>query len=426
MAVQTETFFNLKKVGIVFACASVALLLSMVWLVQVDYARPWRGFQDEFFDLQASLACLDALADKTPESRKTCEELSGRVRRGLVNIPLGDFVAPKGTIGRHEIRQVELPEVRRELNFVQGYQVDRCMTCHVAVADRDFTKEHLARRLERALLAANQERKSLGREELPLPRVAGRDDLKPGSIAPFWWSLSRKQQDAFFAALVDQINVYQAMQGKDGLHFAQPLRAHPDLDLFMSADSPHPMGRMGCTVCHEGNGEETDFILAAHTPRSPEQGQQWASKYGVRTSGLGSERGGPGVDGGWDRPMLASDYVEASCTKCHGLTSDLFLHDGRPTAERINEGRFLFESLGCANCHLIQELADARRVGPDLTHVGEKLTRGFMHNWSTCRKRFGRRPTCRTTSNRRTTTRCRRSPAVTRTPCCGPGPRRWQ
>src|SRR5690606_33779371 len=75
--------------------------------------------------------------------QKRYEDLSDTLKRGIFNLPLLDFAAPKGTIGRHEIKQVVLPDVRVELNFLQSYATDRCMTCHVAIADKTFTRENL-------------------------------------------------------------------------------------------------------------------------------------------------------------------------------------------------------------------------------------------------------------------------------------------
>ncbi len=43
--------------------------------------------------------------------------------------------------------------------------------------------------------------------------------------------------------------------------------AHPRLDFYVNVDSPHSMESVGCTSCHDGSGQETDFVLAAHTPR---------------------------------------------------------------------------------------------------------------------------------------------------------------
>ena len=59
-----------------------------------------------------------------------------------------------------------------------------------------------------------------------------------------------------------------------------PYRAHPRLDLFVGEDSPHPMSRFGCTVCHEGQGSATDFAWAGHTPNDVEQAARWRQQYG--------------------------------------------------------------------------------------------------------------------------------------------------
>ena len=521
MPVTPQRHYSVRRLGILFACAGLALLASLVWLIKVDHDRPWRRFQNEFTELQASLAYFDVLATRTQESTQALEaarsaveaaeaelagrqvgslqrldlqhledrsaeirgdlarvelrcrdlesrhraavvnyeryrslrgedsqqtrtareklsgleiafaeakhqlqqladerdaieartgrlragvdrarraletlekreadilrryeELASRTRRGLLNFPLVDFAAPKGTPGRNEIRQVVLPDVRRELNFVETDTTDRCMTCHVAIADSNFAKENLVRRLEKAAFAINEHLRNEGEPELVLPAVEGREDLPPGSVAQAWHTLSDDQRDAYLTALTERINGFQAGIGKPPLRFEQPMLAHPDLELFVSPDSPHPMSRMGCTVCHEGSGEETDFVLAAHTPADENQLEEWGGEYCVRTAGLATEHDFAEVREHWDRPMLRPEHIEASCTKCHPEVTDMAVHDLRPAATRINEGRLLFTSLGCANCHLVDQLADARRVGPDLTHVAEKLTRGFTHNWT--------------------------------------------
>ena len=44
--------------------------------------------------------------------------------------------------------------------------------------------------------------------------------------------------------------------------------AHPQLNLYVDVDSPHSFEAVGCTACHDGSGQETDFVVAAHTPRN--------------------------------------------------------------------------------------------------------------------------------------------------------------
>ena len=388
MPVLRKTFFQTRKLNVLFACSSVALLLSLVWLVKVDYARPWRSFQDQFVELQRALAHFDAITAETLGREGVhatgdipSQELPGKFPRSIINAPLSDFVAPKDTPGRHEVKQVILSDVRTDLHFVQGRQIDRCMTCHVAIADPAFTKQRLAKRLERAIVAINDALRRQGRQALSLPTVAERDDLGAGTIAMSWSSLKEAQQESFFNALVDQINVYQDMRGKGRLTIGQPLLAHPKIELFASAESAHPVSKMGCTVCHEGNGAETDFVLAAHTPTSSEQRKIWADRYCTRTAGLVPQQSWHTAEQSWDQPMLLPKYAEAGCAKCHSLVADTARYDYQPVAKRINEGRFLFTTLGCANCHRVAELAGSRRVGPDLRHVSQKLDRDFMQRW---------------------------------------------
>ena len=56
----------------------------------------------------------------------------------VINAPLGDFVAPKNTPGRHQVNQLVLPDVRQRLNYLETYTTDRCTTCHVAIDDPEF------------------------------------------------------------------------------------------------------------------------------------------------------------------------------------------------------------------------------------------------------------------------------------------------
>jgi len=256
--------------------------------------RQQEDLNREVTDARRKLHRLEAERDETLRKER---ELSSKLNRTLLNLPLFDFLAPKGTRGRTEIKEVVLPDVQLDLHFVRTYRTDRCMTCHVGIDDERFTEEHLA-----------------------------------------------------------TLNRDRATRGEPPLQVGQPLLAHPDLDLFVSADSPHPMSRMGCTVCHEGNGEETDFVLAGHTPNSPAQRREWAQKYYVRRASLVPEHSFRSAEKRVTQPIVPPKYAGAGCTKCHAKVADIAISDTSPAGRRINKGRFSFTSLGCANCHLDREL----------------------------------------------------------------------
>lgn len=74
--------------------------------------------------------------------------------------------------------------------------------------------------------------------------------------------------DAYRHALVAEYNQRSAAQGRARLNPSRLFLAHPRLDLYADPDSRHPIARMGCTSCHEGSGEETQFVHTAHTPQN--------------------------------------------------------------------------------------------------------------------------------------------------------------
>jgi len=151
------------------------------------------------------------------------------------------------------------------------------------------------------------------------------------------------------------------------------LRSHPRLDLFVASNSPHSVKKFGCTICHQGRGWGTSFLRAAHTPRNPAQAEQWKKDYGWSTL----DHHAPGIPL-WDNPMLPMQYVEASCAKCHKGV------DSVPEAKKLNQGRELFRERGCANCHMGTSDPDTAwlgRIGPDLRRIGEKTDVLWTQRW---------------------------------------------
>ncbi len=525
MPVPTDTLYNLDRLNRWFAVSSLGLFASILWIIWVDYDRPWRGFQDDYMVAQGTLAHLAYLETQTegyqsiiaaargdleearvvakqraderaeldrgfktekakldqvnieygnadavvqvtrseyevalseygsdaPETavvrdaldrqeselvalrmtkegiedaqksiRTQIEEIDGdatdaakrlgkleRVAldaaekerqytsiliKSVINAPLLDFTAPKGTPARHEIRQIVLPDVRQELNYLQTYTTDRCTTCHVAIADPSFSRGDLARRFERALPAVNEALLREGKAPLPLPAVPelpGEDspELEPGRVTEFWDYLSADQQADYFSELSGLINAYLSATGRKEINVPDALLAHPNLDLFVHVDSPHPAARMGCTVCHEGNPQETDFVNAAHTPVDHHQEEEWKEKYYI-TAAFIPAMTFETVEHYWDRPMHPPKYSEAGCAKCHSRISDISEFRGESQAKSLNLGRDLFTRVGCIDCHHVDEIGVQRKVGPDLRRIAAKLPRPFTESWIFHPKRF--------------------------------------
>lgn len=213
------------------------------------------------------------------------------------------------------------------------------------------------------------------------PRAGVERDGRP----LMWDEMSDQERDNYFKRLMAAVNLYMSSNDEGSrpeIKYGNVIAAHPRLDLFVSPTSPHPMRSMGCTVCHEGSGQETDFIFAAHNPGSMEERHEWEHKYGQSELGIPMNSFHV-VDEFWERPMLKDKYTSASCAKCHTEIFDLDRYKTAPLkeADNIVQGRELFTRVGCINCHNVEGLSDSRRVGTDLTHVGEKLTTGFMERW---------------------------------------------
>ncbi len=215
-------------------------------------------------------------------------------------------------------------------------------------------------------------------EEEYLAAVADLDADRERFIRDLWDRLTLTGQDdrraQIYQQVLDATNRYRESEGKAPLQLTQPLMAHPNLDLYVSPDSKHPIKSMGCTVCHGGNGDETSFVTAIHTASTPAEQAEWDARY--------KERIDPSMARHWwNRPMLQKKYLEASCLKCHDGAADVALHENRDLATQITEGRRLFTQTGCINCHKVADLDDSRKVGPDLTHVADKLSPEFMQAW---------------------------------------------
>ncbi len=306
-------------------------------------------------------------------------------------VPLGDFTAPVTTPARHQVRQLVLPDVRQRLNYLDSYTTDRCMTCHVAINDPEFSKDRLARQLERSLPGINEALQRMGEDprDPPAPPVAQStgEPLPIGRVTEHWEELTSDQQDVYFAELLDRVNSYLALGGRRTIELDQPLLAHPNLDLYLSVDSPHPMAKFGCTVCHEGNPQETDFVQAAHSPPTHEIEKEWEEDYYINIWGVPNVTFET-ISHYWDRPMHVPEHTEAGCAKCHTQITDIARFMGERQGNSINLGRHLFANLGCVNCHKVDQLAGARRVGPDLTYMASKLTPGFVQPWIYSPRKF--------------------------------------
>ena len=137
----------------------------------------------------------------------------------------------------------------------------------------------------------------------------------------------------------------------------QPFTSHPRLDLFVGSLSPHKLGEMGCTICHDGQGSATQFKWASHTPNTPVQAEEWHRDHGWFNNH------------NWLFPMTPKRFNESLCLKCHHDVVELAASDRfpDPPAPKLSAGYHTIEKFGCFGCHEINGWdGPNRRRGPDL------------------------------------------------------------
>lgn len=400
-----------NKLSVLFAITSMGLLLAFSVMVWVDYDREWKRYQDEFtrLDVQFTEKQIEDALGRVDANRR--RELEAKLAQG----------EQEADARRAEIRQAE-----REIEKLQGewYGVDqnyRFTKARIDVAKYEYEEalqkkageaeargRHLAdlekewedwrlklEDVNERLAAAQKKRADLEKTKLEAENVQKElfaehtrleerlRKIKPG-ITAFLRNLpvldmfnpSKKINQVMPASLEDDVifvgtpkvdrctTCHLGIDRKGFEDAPQPFRTHSNLELYLQG--PHPIDRIGCTVCHLGRGRATGFVNAAHTASTREQEQAWGKYSGTKEY----ERLHY-----WDLPMTARGHTESQCAKCHQGVVEV------PKAARLNTGIRLIERYGCQGCHKIKGWEGLRKVGPDLTKVTSKTDAEWIYRW---------------------------------------------
>ena len=322
---------------------------------------------------------LKELEDKKTRFEKEKPSFANTVR----NAPGSDFFAPTLKVRNHI-----LPDIKDQLNFATVTKVDRCDTCHVAIDNPDYEVRI------NADLPDGDESKYVFKNDFLRKFVAharGTVEVKDCVVCD---EAGRAGKE-----IKKPLTAHKAWSGDDVVKFTKAFMAHPRLDLFVSDASKHGISKMGCTICHEGDGRDTDFTRVVHTPNSEKQGKDWRARHGTP---YGEERYNWNYRELWDLPMFPTKYVQASCRRCHTDAVDL---DG---GEKYVQGMKLVERVGCFGCHrmdtyqilpkdvnniAVDPNRKNRRPGPPLTRIAAKVTEDWAAKWVLAPRDF--RPTTR-------------------------------
>lgn len=420
-AVDPETHYPIVRLHRQMFLWSALLLGSVLWMFWADYNREWKKYQREFFDkehakaLQAEQAVRKAVDPELARLEKALAEAEQALKAKQDEIDALQDTIDEKEVDRTRFNQQYLDadqQVKSAKYFWDEaeHEVQQGHGTREHADERRAkyegwvkTMEELKRKTEEAQAAKEEalaKQRAIQKPALDLREKIDDLQLQIAKVEKrlrdtdnkYWANRVRRipfvemlnpdikikqvQVDAlvddyYFAKVghVDRCHTcHLAIDRKGYENEKNPLKTHPRLDLYMAADSKHPLEKHGCTGCHSGSGRSCTFTTSNHTPpvfakNKREIAARWEKDYHWH------------VMHHWDDPQLPLDLITSSCWKCHKQETQL---DG---AEPWNEGRKVFDRAGCYACHRTQGFEASRKPGPSLYHIGDKTTREWAFHW---------------------------------------------
>lgn len=414
MADKQDTVYNTNKLSKFFAFSAIALLFAVIWAVIEDYDRDWKSYNRQNHKITAAIgerklreaeAAMDKsqldgiekqIADLTQKDQELERQLDKKIekRSAAYYRANQDFQFKKAALDamlfefEHAVKELnpKAPHIKEEYRELE--QTVRALKIKADEAeaaknravndDVDFLSQRkkLKDQLEKLTQDRTRLTKTIQQNEtnlLNIVRNAPVVDFMAPSVKITQVVTPHLKDDYFFNKVprVDRCMTCHATIDKAGFEdYPQPFKSHPKLKLMVSEDSPHPMSKMACTVCHAGAGQSADFTLAGHTPKNIQQEEEWEHKHHYHLSRhLGT-------------PMIPTAMTEGKCIQCHAKQMDL-----GPDAPTFNAGMKIIAQAGCNGCHKfgtsspLEQLIKEKPVAPALTKIGAKVSEDWIKKW---------------------------------------------
>ncbi len=367
MSVTDQTYYNIKRMHVVFAAAALLLLAATVWMVATDNRRDWKTYQRQY------------------------HALTGEKRRSPA------------------VAQIWLPELTINYNFRQVARSDRCITCHQGIDKPSNLPQPYAShpRLDLFLGASSPHPLSEFGCTICHDGQGSATDFHWASHTPndpnqrqrwqeeLGWSANPHWNFPMLARRFDQSRCLPCHQNVTDL---EPSRRFPDAPAAKLVAGYQLVRQYGCFGCHEMPvfhdvrhkvgpslrniaGKLGPEYLADRirnparflpTTRMPRQYGLWEHLEGrVLADTRRSEEAEIGA---------VVEYLLASAKNVQPPPTP-FRATESPSAER---GKRLFETQGCLACHRHQDFPKALATqGPDLSTMGAKYLDPSGRQWLT-------------------------------------------
>ena len=325
-----ESHYDVQKLHKFFAFAALTLLFALFGLFAKDYSKEWKVYQEEYRQLEAEKAKvkydleINDLAKNEEYQNLLKEEAAAK---DAVKAKSGEIA----TIKRHiESVNATIKILTQQSQFAKAeydtvkYDFEEARAHKKSKADAlNQIMDQLAVKIEKLRIQIEEKADVVSSEEEKIKAIEkNADDLekkasktakksailakKINRIDPEHMSVANqiagmvrnlpvielansdyRIKQIVLKDITDDVNFMRVPKvdrcitchlGIDNPDFkdaAQPLRTHPNLELFMDKNSPHPVDQFACTTCHLGRGRATDFVGAVHTPRNEHQREEW-------------------------------------------------------------------------------------------------------------------------------------------------------
>jgi cbb3-type cytochrome oxidase cytochrome c subunit len=444
MPAREETFRNQTRLHVVFALSSIAMTLTIVWMIMADHLRPWKETQREFHYIEDAKLRVEEQKRQDELNKQQLDELAARIEAA-------DRTAEENA------KQIRAQE--SELKKIGGKyeQLDTATRFLKAELDSqrseydlkiDLNQNREARNYLNDVIVPSEKRLLELRRELET--VKAQKTEAETRIASLQGNVDaiKKEQDKL---TLDRDRVTRLREQKEQQYFGLPafLRGLPLID---AAAPPTKIQQISlpeltinynfkdvprydrCQTCHLGidrpnylkdaEGKDLPLVFQSHPHLT--DGAMTTDPSGKRVvAGLYLDGNGPhkvnsfgctichGGNGSgtdfsyashepntlhqaeewkekdhwsemhhWDEPMLPKRFIESSCIKCHHQVTDV------PQAEKLQAGYERIVKYGCTGCHTIggegsfgPDLTDERPVGPNLRHIASKVSKEWTLKW---------------------------------------------